>query len=811
MAEKTKQLRHTAEQVDNAVDQIVTLSPKVEEAQAAATNAAKSASDAAGSLSALNEALKTLPDGSAVSATVAQHTTQIGNLNNLQTTDKSNLVSAINEAYQGSGIKEQVEKNESAITELQDASRGYQILKKVFEDRKKYYSISGKGEKFTYVSYSGGQPINKFEINEGNQYVRTDKVPHVSGNNVFFVDDNDIIIDFFVRDKQELKKVIGQYLPIPNGAKFIWIIGEDVNVHAYDNIDKETIGGIGNAIKLDGTFFSYINGWRTPILDTSVYKFLFVDKVYSSASNNVYDVYNVKEDNTLEYLSLQKDGAYRIIPNDVNRIIINLDVSSEYCFLTDEKESNISDYLKETLFPFRYKDKVGESNEILGFTKFNYQENASSYDAESKILKLTSPTHGFAYKSVSPIYETFANFENVVYKKYALVTMEVISIDEEGYDKTVVVGIRGMNNNNDITVGVGDVFTVVATDDGRATGNNIISSSINATFRVLSEYSFSSSKDYPFYYLRTALLGMDSKTVDKAVNASILLPDMSQMHNRLVAFGDSLTEIPSGWVGHCANKLGMKFTNLGISGSKPAYNSNLSPTQLAKIPSDVGVVVITGGWNAQPSNTVVRLSFSVDTNDRTRILSQSITTSSTCTKLALVERYFDNPIKVVGECEITFGGFTLDKMGCVTSENGLKNKASNFIIKKESEWTDAEIANVNVTFMESVYEYDKDNVNTMFGGVCNAINYIRENFPWARIILATASNGGNGETTVRVWPEVFRIIAQRQNIQLADVSRYGEWEAIKNDAYYDGLHVSPEGGRRTAAIIADAIKKVVLF
>lgn len=85
MAEKIKQLRHTTEQMDDAIDKVVMLTPKVDEAQAAAASAAASATKAANSLSAINNKIDELKgSGDIDAATVEQVSLNTSDISNLK-------------------------------------------------------------------------------------------------------------------------------------------------------------------------------------------------------------------------------------------------------------------------------------------------------------------------------------------------------------------------------------------------------------------------------------------------------------------------------------------------------------------------------------------------------------------------------------------------------------------------------------------------------------------------------------------------------------------------------------------------------
>lgn len=101
-----------------------------------------------------------------------------------------------------------------------------------------------------------------------------------------------------------------------------------------------------------------------------------------------------------------------------------------------------------------------------------------------------------------------------------------------------------------------------------------------------------------------------------------------------------------------------------------------------------------------------------------------------------------------------------------------------------------------------------------YGCLNYAINYIEANHPYARIVLVTPppARAGDGFTAnpVSTWITAFADVAANRGVVLADVAAdAGLNSNTLSFCYYDANHPLMEGNYRIAAVIVDAIRKVI--
>ena len=476
---------------------------------------------------------------------------------------------------------------------------------------------------------------------------------------------------------------------------------------------------------MDGTLFYYSGAASSKKIDCTIKKDLYICGPFESGSNNVVGVIGINSEGIMsEVVPTTSKGEYFYykIGDDIVNIIVNLSFESSklpYAFLTDEQLNGLNQAEKE--YVSSYKQGIfGVNENSFQFIKFPISGNETTYDEETKTINFAGTGDWIA---VNPVYKRVPVFDDLHPSISIWIgKLQLVSISDRS--EKVSISTSFDNLGDAVEFNIGDTKDIITVSDGRATANNIIKANKNSVFKVISGQSFylgSTLKNaliqgnkYVFKEVFLRLLNCNN-IVEQAAFAYSVPVEMPIGFNRIVCFGDSISAVDSSWLYRVAKRLNLPYTNLAVSGTRPTYDSNLSPENLAKIPTDTGIVVITGGWNAQDADY--------------------------------------NP------------------------------------------------SNHN-------YDRDKDNNNTKYGGVCNAIKYIRKNHPMARIILATPSRN-SANVIVQPWCDIFRTIAEKQNIILADVDKYGDWEYIGANAFYDGLHPNSNGSNRIAAIILNAIRKII--
>jgi hypothetical protein len=194
--------------------------------------------------------------------------------------------------------------------------------------------------------------------------------------------------------------------------------------------------------------------------------------------------------------------------------------------------------------------------------------------------------------------------------------------------------------NSSITCAVGDIFYMW----GRI--NTSIQSSVISEFEVLDSIGFYMNSNVSALYGKNTMSKMlsDPKLLMKEYQfsyfcdtaaAAIRLSTYME-NNRLVTFGDSITASGFDTVRRVAEALNLSYTNLAVGGSTPTYNSNLSPANLALIPLDTKLIILTGGTNGLNGVTV----------------SGNITTRDTTTAEGCINFALDTMYSMVPSCRI---------------------------------------------------------------------------------------------------------------------------------------------------------------
>jgi lysophospholipase L1-like esterase len=169
-----------------------------------------------------------------------------------------------------------------------------------------------------------------------------------------------------------------------------------------------------------------------------------------------------------------------------------------------------------------------------------------------------------------------------------------------------------------VTLNVGDTVTMWAAAGTR----HITSVVIGAVFDIIDSVGFLLDSDYaatlsnnektaiisdPLVFKRDYMLANYSKNSAASDKINTIFKT-----KRLVTFGDSVMA-SFGVPKIVADNLQMSLTQLAVSGSSPYANSNLSDTQLALVPDDATLVIITGG-----ANLAAVISGDITTRDRTK-------------------------------------------------------------------------------------------------------------------------------------------------------------------------------------------------
>ena len=631
--------------------------------------------------------------------------------------------------------------NEETISKLNtdiNKNLSYNIAQMTpfFIDEKASYCSNKKGEVFkpTYAVniYDG---YKSYMVDEG-QRIYIKKTKKSSGLNIVFTDANNIVLDDDIFSLLAADSLLnGAYMIVPPNSMYMHVFGGIEVIYLLSNNDnlyrllsKKGIIGQNNIVgsypplKLDGTYFNISGSLSSSEIDTTYYKRLYINNGYNSGPD-IVPVVGVLDESYVKIEAKTKNGVYEYyeIPNEIDKIRVNLSTYTKIALLTDAEYSNLND--EEIAYITETKEEVfGINGNSLDFKKYNISGNSSEFDSETKTIRFIGTSHLI----VTAVMNEYVSFDTDTKAGAIWIgKLKLVSIEDDA-ESVYLTSSFDYKGDKGTIFRVGDIKTVITYADA----SNLIYCALTAdkqsTFEVVEGQSF-----YIGGELYKSLLPNDShnplkNALTRHLNKNIkgqadiaysLAVDMHEGYDRIVAFGDSVTANDMSWLYIVAKKLNLSYSNLAVPGSSPSYNSNLSPENLAKIPSDTGIVVITGGWNGH----------------------------------------------VEGD--------------------------------------DFHPEDYN-------YEEDKDDANTVFGGVCNAINYIRSNHPMARIVLATPAKGATS-LSVQPWCYIFSTIAEKQNIILADVDRYGDWEYISNEAFIDGVHPNSNGSLRIASIILDAIRRII--
>lgn len=279
-------------------------------------------------------------------------------------------------------------------------------------------------------------------------------------------------------------------------------------------------------------------------------------------------------------------------------------------FFTVERNKNEITKIKDRTFINAYDSLHGR-----GKAKDSVLSNATRATAGLKYPRYTI-TGNPGYVAIDPM----GPMDNIGHT-FPIVAVKVKLVSLPSGTSTPLSWYNPGNNkllSAPVTINVGDTVTMWNASDLRYFQSSVV----GAVFDIIDSVGFWLDADFaatltnnektaiasdPLLFKRDYLLANYAKNAAATDKINTIFKA-----KRLVTFGDSVMA-SFGVPEIVADNMQMPLTQLAVSGSTPYANSNLSDAQLALIPSDAAMVIITGG-----ANLAAVISGDITTRDRTK-------------------------------------------------------------------------------------------------------------------------------------------------------------------------------------------------